>query len=216
MNRHRLMNPYSRTTRAPLAHAPSGALSTAERAPSTSAFSGKRKLASCAVSMLAMLAVPACSHVTVKQKPFDAMPITAERPAAPPARVILTPSSIKITEKIQFEFDKAEIKSESHDLLNEIVQVLKDNPQIEQVRVEGHTDNIGTPAYNRKLSKERAVSVREYLTSHGIEGSRLVAEGFGPDRPLESNDTPAGQERNRRVEFNIVKQSAKKTVVQED
>jgi len=157
-----------------------------------------------------------CSIFTVKQEPFPPMEVAAERPAAPPGRVVLTPSSIKITEKIQFEFDSAAIKPESHGLLDEIVKVIQENPQIEQIRIEGHTDNIGTPAYNRTLSKKRAESVMTYFADKGVAKGRLVAEGFGPDRPIADNTTPDGQEKNRRVEFNIVKQSAKKTVVQEE
>ena len=68
----------------------------------------------------------------------------------------------------------------------------------------------------RSWAKERAESVRAYLIKKGIEDKRLVAVGFGPDKPIAENDTPEGQEANRRVEFNIVKQGPKKTVVQEE
>ena len=90
---------------------------------------------------------------------------------------------------------------------------MTDNPQIEEVQIEGHTDSTGKADYNRKLSQERAESVMKYIESKGIAASRLTAKGFGPDRPIASNDDAAGQEMNRRVEFNIVKQGPIKKVI---
>jgi outer membrane protein OmpA-like peptidoglycan-associated protein len=157
-----------------------------------------------------------CSLVTVEQDPFPPMEVRAKRPGPPPARVVLTASSIVIAEKIQFELGKADIKVESHGLLNEVAKVFVDNPQIELVQIEGHTDITGSAAINKKLSKERAESVRAYLIKAGVKGNRMVALGFGPERPIGDNNTPEGQEQNRRVEFNIVKQGPKKTIVQEE
>jgi OmpA-OmpF porin, OOP family len=76
------------------------------------------------------------------------------------------------------------------------------------VSIEGHTDNQGKVDYNQKLSEDRANSVMAYLVSKGIEASRLTATGFGMTKPLQSNDTEAGQQRNRRVEFKIRQQAA--------
>jgi OOP family OmpA-OmpF porin len=84
------------------------------------------------------------------------------------------------------------------------------------VQVEGHTDSTGSAKINKKLSRERAESVRAYLVKKGVEDKRLVALGFGPERPIADNATPEGQEANRRVEFNIVKQGPKKTVVPDE
>jgi outer membrane protein OmpA-like peptidoglycan-associated protein len=163
-----------------------------------------------------LLLLVGCSLVTVEQEPFPAMQIVAKRPAPPPARVVLTPSAIIIHDKIQFKLGSAEILPESHGLLDEVARVFKDNPQIQLVQIEGHTDITGSAAINRKLSKQRAESVRDYLVKAGVEGKRMVALGFGPDRPIADNGTPEGQDKNRRVEFNIVKQGPKKTVVQEE
>ena len=165
---------------------------------------------------LLLLLVSGCSLVTVEQEPFPPMLITAKRPAPPPARVVLTPSAIVIHDKIQFKLGSAEILPESHGLLDEVARVFKDNPQIQLVQIEGHTDITGSAAINRKLSKQRAESVRDYLVQAGVEGKRMVALGFGPDKPIADNRTPEGQEKNRRVEFNIVKQGPKKTVIQEE
>ncbi|MEZ4255021.1 MAG: OmpA family protein [Polyangiales bacterium] len=165
---------------------------------------------------LACASLSACSIVTVKQDPFPAMKIQADRPEAPPPRVILTPSHIQITEKIQFAFDSAEILPVSHGLLNEVAGLLKANPQIEELSVEGHTDKRGAAAYNKKLSQSRAESVRDYLVSQGVERARLVATGYGFERPLSDGEEEADHELNRRVEFNILKQGMKKTLVQEN
>jgi OOP family OmpA-OmpF porin len=167
------------------------------------------------MALSGLLGVGACSFVVVQQ-PFEPLPIRAKRPAPPPPRVVLTPSSIQIGEKIQFAFDSAEILPASHGLLGEVATLLRENAQIEVLQIEGHTDSTGKPDYNRELSRKRAESVRAFLVKAGIEGRRLAAKGFGPDRPIAENETEAGKERNRRVEFNIVKQGPKKTLVQDE
>jgi OmpA-OmpF porin, OOP family len=171
--------------------------------------------ASVALGVAASLAT-GCSLVTVKQDPFPPLAIRAERPAPPPARVVLTESSIQITEKVQFELGKAALLDVSFPLLDEVAKVLVDNPQIELLQVEGHTDATGGAARNRQLSQQRAESVRQYLVGKGVAKGRLVAKGFGPDKPIGDNESPDGREANRRVEFNIVKQGPKKTLVQEE
>lgn len=165
---------------------------------------------------LALAAAPGCSLITVQQDPFPVMEIKADRPEAPPARVVLTPSSIQIADKVQFEFNSAELKPVSFGLLDEVAKIMKENEQIEQLQVEGHTDTTGKLSRNRELSQQRAESVRNYLVKQGIAKKRLVAKGFGPDKPVAGNDTPEGQEANRRVEFNIVKQGPKKVLVQDE
>jgi len=157
-----------------------------------------------------------CSLITVQQEPFPPLEVRADRPPPGPARVVLTASSIQITDKVQFETGKSEILPVSFGLLDEVAGVLKDNPQIEVLQVEGHTDSTGSAGINRKLSQARSESVMKYLSSKGINGKRMVAKGFGPDRPLASNDADEGKDQNRRVEFNIIKQGPKKTVVTDD
>lgn len=164
----------------------------------------------------ALSAAPGCSLITVQQDPFPVMEIKAERPEAPPARVVLTPSSIQIADKVQFEFNSAELLPVSFPLLDEVAAMLKDNPQIESLQVEGHTDSTGKLSRNRELSQQRAESVRSYLVKQGVAKKRLAAKGFGPERPIAGNETPEGQEQNRRVEFNILKQGPKKVLVQDE
>jgi len=69
--------------------------------------------------------------------------------------------------------------------------------------IEGHTDNVGAAAYNMKLSKNRAESVKKYITDKGVDGIRIIAVGFGLTKPVVSNKTAEGRQRNRRVEFTI-------------
>ena len=117
-------------------------------------------------------------------------------------------SEIQITKQVEFEFDRAIILPKSYKILDEVVRLLKANPEIKLVSVEGHTDNVGRTEYNEKLSGERAAAVREYLIKRGgIAAERLTSKGFGASRPLGSNDTDEGRARNRRVEFHIVAQA---------
>jgi outer membrane protein OmpA-like peptidoglycan-associated protein len=159
---------------------------------------------------------PGCSLITVQQEPFPPLEIRAEPPPPAPPRVVLTASSVAIGEKVQFATGSAEILPVSHGLLDEVAKLLTDNPQIELLQVEGHTDSTGTAALNRRLSQQRAESVMKYLASKGVAAGRMQAKGFGPDKPIADNASDDGREKNRRVEFNIVKQGPKKTVVRDE
>ncbi|HEU4583724.1 MAG TPA: OmpA family protein [Polyangiaceae bacterium] len=114
---------------------------------------------------------------------------------------------LKLLEPVQFETGTAEIKSQSYSLLDEVVNVLNDMPD-NRMAVQGHTDNRGSAAYNRELSQRRAQAVVKYLTDKGIAPERLDAKGFGPDRPVATNDTAEGRAQNRRVEFKVIEPKA--------
>lgn len=146
----------------------------------------------------------------------DPPPIPAPHPKEkpkPPARVEVRDNKIEIREKIQFELAKATIKEESFDLLNEIVQVIKDNPHIKKIAIEGHASSDGDDDFNLKLSDERSKSVRKYLVDKGIPEGALTAKGFGETKPIADNGTEEGRVANRRVEFNIVEQDVTKKKV---
>lgn len=144
------------------------------------------------------------------------MNIQATRPPPKPARVVLTDSAIVIKDKVMFETGSSAILPESHDLLNEVAAMLNENPQIELIDVEGHTDSTGSAQINKKLSKGRATAVVAYLKDAGVARKRMDPKGYGPERPIADNDSPEGREQNRRVEFNIVKQGKKKILVQDE
>ena len=112
-------------------------------------------------------------------------------------------NEIKIKRQIHFETDSAKISLDSTGLLEEIADTMIRNPCLKQVEIQGHTDNTGSKDHNKVLSDQRANAVREWLLQHGIEPGRLVAQGYGQERPISPNVTPAGKERNRRVQFMI-------------
>jgi hypothetical protein len=84
-----------------------------------------------------------------------------------------------------------------------VAKVMNDHSEVKYVRVEGHTDNIGSSEYNKKLSQQRAQAVVRWLTDHGVQKSRLSAEGMGKEHPMVPNDSDANRAINRRVEFHI-------------
>ena len=125
-------------------------------------------------------------------------------PDTKPQKVTIKYKQIVIEEQIQFETGKAIIQPVSFPILDAVVQVMNDYPQLE-VRIEGHTDNVGGDSTNLALSKDRADAVFEYLLAAGIDGRRLSTEGYGETRPIDTNKTPQGRQKNRRVEFHITK-----------
>ena len=80
------------------------------------------------------------------------------------------------------------------------MKVLRDNPDL-RVTVEGHTDSVGSAAYNQKLSERRAQAVKRYLVRQGIDPSRITTEGYGKSRPIASNETEEGRAKNRRADI---------------
>lgn len=112
---------------------------------------------------------------------------------------------IEIKDKVYFETGKAVIRSLSFELLNQVARAIDSNPGME-VLVEGHTDSVGSNSMNMGLSQRRADSVREYLLGRGLAPERLTAIGFGEEKPIDTNRTKQGREKNRRVEFTITKQ----------
>ncbi len=105
---------------------------------------------------------------------------------------------------ILFDTGKASIKFESAEILSNISSILKEY-SFASFNVEGHTDSVGSEALNQKLSESRAQAVVDWLVENGIEGSRLVAAGYGESMPLMPNNTRKGRNRNRRVEINLIK-----------
>ncbi len=136
------------------------------------------------------------------QCPNEAGPADGDKPGCPkkPSLVIVTATEIKITQQIHFEFDKDIIRKESFAILDAIVEVLQKNPKI-KIEIQGHTDNKGSPTYNKALSDRRAASVRKYLIGHGIEAGRLTSKGYGMEVPIVPNTNDQNRALNRRVQF---------------
>jgi len=105
---------------------------------------------------------------------------------------------------INFDYGKTSIKEEANKTLQAIVEILVQYPNANFV-VEGHTDSIGSTAFNQKLSEQRAAVIVDFLTSNGVDASRLSSVGFGETSPVSSNDTKEGMAQNRRVEVKLAK-----------
>lgn len=125
-------------------------------------------------------------------------------PADKKQLVIVTREALKILEAVYFDTGKATIQKRSFKLLDQVAQIMNEKTYIKQIRVEGHTDADGPNDKNMKLSQARAEAVRTYLTNKGVDGARLVAAGFGEEKPVSDNDTKDGKAANRRVEFNVI------------
>ncbi len=126
--------------------------------------------------------------------------------------VKITATKIDILEKVYFQTSKAVIMKRSHKLLKNVATVLKDNPWVLKVRIEGHTDSRGSARKNRRLSRRRARSVKRFLVGLGVKASRLTSRGYGERKPIERrcrrrprSERRACHAKNRRVVFRILK-----------
>jgi OOP family OmpA-OmpF porin len=150
------------------------------------------------------------------------------KPPEPPPKVIVKDNKIEITEKIQFEYNKATILPASFALLEEISTTIKKNPHIKKIAIEGHASSEGGAAHNLKLSDERAKAVMNHLVEKGgLKKEMFTAKGFGSQKPLiddtekatkgkSKEEVEALHEKNRRVEFNITEQDITKKKVEVD
>ncbi|MFE8605090.1 OmpA family protein [Archangium violaceum] len=132
------------------------------------------------------------------------VPANAGCPVQQKQMVAIQKGKLEIKEQVFFATGKAIIQPRSFKMLDQVAKILQQHPEVDQMVIEGHTDNRGNAEANRKLSLARAEAVKGYLVSKGVEPSRLEAQGFGPDRPIDSNKTEKGRATNRRVEFIIV------------
>jgi OOP family OmpA-OmpF porin len=144
----------------------------------------------------------------------DLMPKSACEPAGappppPPAAAKPAPKPAPVAEKVTlaadvlFDFDKAVLKNEGKGKLDDLAAKVK-AINLEVVIAIGHTDSVGSDAYNQKLSVRRAESVKSYLVSKGVEPNRIYTEGKGEKQPVASNKTADGRQKNRRVEIEVI------------
>lgn len=169
------------------------------------------------LSVALIVAATGCGGVTAFQGNMGVAATPPPPPPPPPAppppapevvkapRVEVAANQITIADKVQFELNSSVIKPESFPLLNEVADVIKKNPQIKKLAVEGHASADGDAKMNEKLSDERAKSVRQYLIDKGgIKADMLTAKGYGDKKPIADNKTEEGREKNRRVGFTIL------------
>ncbi len=144
---------------------------------------------------------PSCKHKpSPKDSDGDGVIDALDRCPNTPKGAKVNKVGCWIVKGLLFDFNKAEIKPKYYKNLDEVVKVLKANPDL-KVEIQGHTDNIGSAEYNMKLSLRRAQAVADYLIKHGISPSRLRVKGYGFTRPVAPNDTPEGRALNRRVQL---------------
>jgi OmpA-OmpF porin, OOP family len=134
-----------------------------------------------------------------EKKPAPA-PVRAAKPAPAPAPApAAAPAKVEIRLAVNFDTAKDEVKPQYDGELQKVAKFLKKNTGA-SAEIEGHTDNVGGAEYNRGLSQRRAAAVRQALIERfGVDGERLTAKGYGPDRPIADNGTAAGRAQNRRV-----------------
>jgi outer membrane protein OmpA-like peptidoglycan-associated protein len=115
-------------------------------------------------------------------------------------KLVVQRDKLELKEKLYFAWDQAVLQEVSFPVLDEVVQALNDNKGF-RVQVEGHASSEGGDDHNQALSEQRADAVLNYLVTHGIDKERLASKGFGSSVPVDTNETIAGRENNRRVEF---------------
>jgi len=174
-----------------------------------------------------VLAVTVCSILGCGSQPAPVAPAPQPEPVAAPTPpppepepepeaepvVAAEPKTIEIQRdvirlkpgiKILFQTNSAQLLAESNVILDEVASVMEQNAKL-RIRVEGHTDNVGKPEYNKDLSTKRAASVRTYLVGKGLAEDRLESTGCGQEVPVAENKTEDGKQQNRRVEFVILR-----------
>jgi MYXO-CTERM domain-containing protein len=162
----------------------------------------------------AAAAAPAAALAAASPAPVDRVP---PPPAAPPADPVpqakLVGKRIEVTGVVHFAINEASIDPRSHDLLSDVAAVMRANPQVKKLRIEGNASKDplsarrkGSAEHDRKLSAARAEAVEEHLVKQGVEASRLESIGRGWESPVASNDTEEGRAKNRRTDFVVVEQ----------
>ena len=160
-------------------------------------------------------AAPGCDGAIVPPAPAPApTPVAtpAPAPAAPaPVAPVAPPAATKVTYAADafFNFDKSVLKPEGKAKLDDLVEKIK-GINLEVIIAVGHTDSVGSDAYNQKLSIRRSEAVKAYLVSKGIEKNRVYTEGKGEKQPIADNKTAEGRAKNRRVEIEVVGTRANK------
>ena len=147
------------------------------------------------------MAIEECDPDLVKKATPPPPPPPEPRKPAPKPRPVA--EKVTLAADVLFDFDKAVLKSQGKSKLDDLANRIR-GINLEVVIAIGHTDSIGSDAYNQKLSVRRAESVKAYLVSKGIEPNRVYTEGKGEKQPVASNKTKDGRQKNRRVEIEVI------------
>ena len=144
----------------------------------------------------ATTATTATTSATATAKTKAGATATSATPPAPKVERTI------ILDDVLFDFDKSTIKPEAAQILDRLVAFMNENKD-KKAALAGFTDNIGTEAYNLKLSDRRWMSVRDYVVKKGVDGGRVSGQGFGESKPIADNKTAEGRAKNRRVEIKV-------------
>jgi outer membrane protein OmpA-like peptidoglycan-associated protein len=123
-------------------------------------------------------------------------PPPAPKPAAPKVERTI------ILDDVLFDFDRSNVKPEAAAILDRLVAFMNENKD-KKANLSGHTDNVGSDAYNQALSERRVGSVRDYVSGKGVESGRVSGQGFGESKPIADNKSAEGRAKNRRVEIKV-------------
>jgi len=143
---------------------------------------------------------PAPAVATPEPAPAPVVAAAEPAPAAPAPVAAVAPAPKLVLEGVNFDFDKATLRQDDIGTLDDDVATLKSWGDVD-IEVAGHTDSMGSDAYNMKLSQQRAGAVRNFLISKGVAADRLTAKGYGESQPVADNATEEGRFKNRRVEL---------------
>ena len=158
-----------------------------------------------ALTSLVLASGTGCAHKKAHVETAKAHPAPAPPPKEEPKPAPVVDTKIVLPGELEFEASKAVIMDteQSRETLEALVTVMKDNPKITKLRIEGHTDSSGKVAKNQKLSQARAEAVAKWLVAHDIDAARISSVGLGHTRPLVENDTLEHRAQNRRTEFHL-------------
>jgi len=136
-----------------------------------------------------------------KPKPAPPPPPPPPPPAPKPKPAPKVERTI-ILDDVLFDFDRSNVKPEAGAILDRLVAFMNENKD-KKASLSGHTDNVGTEAYNQRLSERRVSAVQDYIVKKGVESSRVSGQGFGESKPIADNKTREGRSKNRRVEIKV-------------
>ncbi len=155
--------------------------------------------------------VPVNATYNIKYKNFitdmdyTQLEVPADKESTYEVQIKLDPPREYVLKDVYFDTGKSTLKPNSFKALNDLVEVLKLKNNLE-IEIQGHTDDVGKPEDNLKLSQERAETVKKYLSSKGIAATRVVAKGYGQTQPIADNSNEAGKAKNRRTSLKILKE----------
>ncbi len=160
------------------------------------------------VATLAVTLTAGCTDTALPPNPVPAPEVRRAMPDwfDPDARFDARSGNTRvfIEGKIVFETNKAVIRPESEVVLQQLLKFLQERPEVTRLRIEGHTDSRASNEYNQELSAKRSLAVADWLVDRGIDHLRLVAAGYGEDKPIGPNELATGRAENRRTEFHVM------------